>query len=52
MAEKKEDKKVQDTVDEKQKMCPYCGGFGWVAVDVGQLEDCIPCQRTGFVPNK
>ena len=36
---------------EGKKYCPYCGGLGWVAVDVGQLFECMPCNNTGFVSN-
>ena len=34
---------------EEKRFCPYCGGTGWVAVAVGQLESCVPCGGTGLV---
>ncbi|BDU13279.1 hypothetical protein [Escherichia phage phiWec190] len=30
--------------------CPYCGGLGYVMVDVGQLYECNPCKTTGYLP--
>lgn len=33
----------------EKTFCPYCGGTGWVAVAVGQLESCVPCGGTGLV---
>lgn len=27
--------------------CKYCGGDGWVEVDVGQVYECVQCNSTG-----
>lgn len=29
--------------------CPFCGGFGYIEVDVGQLYECNPCKATGYL---
>lgn len=40
---------ITSTVPMPPMECPYCGGLGYVEVDVGQLYECNICKTKGYI---